>query len=42
MNTPAESQSYPVPVPSPLELIGLVAFIAILVSGLLALLHYGL
>jgi hypothetical protein len=43
MNTPIESQSYlPVQGPSLLELVGLVAFIAILVSGLLGLLHYAL
>jgi hypothetical protein len=44
MNTPMGSQSYPLPVqgPSLLELVGLVAFIAILVSGLLGLLHYAL
>jgi len=43
MNTRMESQSYlPLPGPSLLELVGLVAFIAILVSGLLGLLHYAL
>jgi hypothetical protein len=43
MNTPLES-SYSLSAhgPSLTELVGLVAFIAILVSGLLGLLHYAL
>ena len=43
MNTPVES-SYSLSAhgPSLTELVGLVAFIAILVSGLLGLLHYAL
>ena len=42
MTTRTETQSYPLPVqgPSLPELAGLVAFIAILLGGLLGLLHY--